>query len=307
MLRSNWLWMALLVCALTETAAHWYFRGRAPSEQQWRALKPEIAKLYRQDDCIAVAPGWGDPLARRYLGDALMPLAKVARASDEICERVIEVSMLGASHPPVAHWGEARRLQTGPFVLSVRNNPNWVRRRYSFIDHLEPGSLDVTVQQATTSHDCPFADHARQAAGGLGGDPTSPERRYACPGGSFHWVGATIIDDEHYGPRRCIWAPPNRTGPMKLRFHQVPLGRRLVGHAGGPWLMVRDGIGPPITLTASIGQGDPNLSTRINDTDGWVRFEWDTRAFEDTSADVTLTVTGSQNLDQRLCFTLEAR
>jgi hypothetical protein len=306
MLRSNWLWTALAVCALAEIGAHWYFRGRAPSEQQWRALEPVVASIHQPNDCVVVAPDWGDPLARRFLGDGIMPIAKVARASDDDCERVIEVGMLGATYHSVAGWAESERRQAGPFTLSVRRNPAWSQARYVFIDHVQPESLRVTVQSAAPAS-CTFTDQARQTAGGLGGDPTSPQHRYTCPGGGFHWVGVTIIDDQHYSPRRCIWAPSNRLGPLKLQFASVPLGRKLVGFAGGPWLMVRDGIGPPITLAANINDHDQSLSSRFKDTDGWVRFEWDTRAFENTSADVTLTVTGAQNTDQRFCFTLEAR
>jgi len=306
MLHSNWIWPTLLVSALAETGAHWYFKARAPNEHEWRALKPDIAKLYHPSDCIAVAPDWGDPLARHALGDELMPLRKVARASDEGCERVITLSLFGAEYRPVTRWTELERLRSGPFAVSVRKNPDWTQARYVFIDHLEPDSLAVSVRQEASTASCPFSDRARQSSGGLGGDPTSPERRYNCPGGGFHWVGATIIDDEHYRPRRCIWAPPSRTGPTTLHFHDVPLGRKLVGYAGGPWLMVRDGLGPAVTLTAVTGSGGPTLSSRFTDTDGWTRFEWDTQALENTTTDVQLTVTGSPSMEQRFCFSLEA-
>ena len=93
---------------------------------------------------------------------------------------------------------------------------------------------------------------------------------------------------------------------MTLHFARVPLGRKLVGHAGGPWLMVRDGLGSPINFAASINDSF-NTQAQFKDTDGWVRFEWDTRVFENTVADVTLTVTTGPNTDQRFCFTLDAR
>ena len=306
MLRSHWLILALTVSASAETGAHFYFKNRAPSKHQWQALKPSVAHLYRPNDCVAIAPSWGDPLARLYLGDSFMPLEKVARAGDDSCQRIIEVGFMGQRYAPASSWVEVERRESGPFLLSVRQNPRWEPNRYAFIDHVDPELLQVTLQPGSTPQSCAFNDHSRPSAGGLGGDPAAPQRRFSCPGGAFHWVGVTIIDDEHYGPRRCIWAPPNRQGPMTLHFGRVPLGHKLVGHAGGPWLMVRDGMGPPVTLAASINDTF-NTQAQFKDTDGWVRFEWDTLAFENTVADVALTITASPNTDQRFCFTLDAQ
>jgi hypothetical protein len=70
--------------------------------------------------------------------------------------------------------------------------------------------------------------------------------------------------------------------------------------------MVRDGLGPAITLASSINDSF-TTQAQFKDTDGWVRFEWDTRVFENTVADVTLTVSASSTTDQRFCFTLDAR
>jgi hypothetical protein len=142
-------------------------------------------------------------------------------------------------------------------------------------------------------------------AGNLGGDPGSPRKRFSCPGGGFHWVGVTIIDDEQYRPRRCIWAPPSVLGPVILHFRAVPFGRKLVGHAGAPWLMVRDGVGPPISLTAST-HGSELGAVAAKDTDGWIRFEWDTERLNDVVADLDLKI-AQVHSEQRFCFTLEAR
>ena len=306
MLSAKWLILALAACAVGETGAHLYFKNRAPSQPQWRSLAPKVAAIYHPSDCIAVAPRWGEPLARAALGDALMPVEKVARADNESCERVIQIGFLGQSDASIVSWAEAARHKEGPFLISVRTNPQWEPSRYSFIDHLDPGSLSVTVVRGSNSEACSFSENAPSSSGGLGGDPTSPRHRFNCPGGSFHWVGVTIIDDERYYPRRCIWAPPNRGGPVMLRFDRVTLGRKMVGHAGGPWLMVRDGIGPPVKLSATVNQ-QPIGQALLRDTEGWVRFEWDTRALENTTADVSLTVEGTPRVEQRFCFTLDAR
>jgi hypothetical protein len=65
-------------------------------------------------------------------------------------------------------------------------------------------------------------------------------------------------------------------------------------------------MGPPVELTATIENG-PSFKANLKDTEGWVGFEWDTQALENTVADVSVTVSATQNTDQRFCFTLDAR
>ncbi len=300
--------LVFTVCliALGETAAHFVFRDRAPSAHDWQALRAQLLPLYQSGDLIAVAPSWGEPLARQSLGDAMMPLSMVARADDADFPRALQISFMGQRREELTRWPEVRREKLGPFRVSILNNPKWHAARYQFIDHVDATSLSVTIQRSGIDEVCSYSESAPMAAGNLGGDPTSPRVRFSCPGGSFHWVGVTIIDDERYAPRRCIWAAPNSAGPLVLRFRQVPLGKKLIGHAGAPWLMVRDGVGPPISLSVASSRGTLG-SVAAKDTDGWVRFEWDTQSLENTSSDLQLTVVGTANIEQRFCFTLESQ
>ena len=300
----------LIVCvcliAVWETAAHFVLNGRAPSSQEWQGIKPRVSALFNRGDLVIAAPAWGEPLARQALGDALMPLPVVARADDDEFPRAIQIGILGQERREFSDWPELHRETFGKFELSVRKNPTFEPIRYQLLEHVD--STSMTVSQLRNGHDeaCPFNDSAAMSAGNLGGDPTAPKMRFVCSGGPLHWVGVTIIDDEKYRPRRCMWAPPLAAGPLVLRFYQVPFGRHLVGHAGAPWLMVRDGVGPPITLTASTSRGTLG-SVAAKDTDGWVRFEWNTESLENTTADLQLSIVGAQGGDQRFCFTLESR
>ena len=311
--RAKWLlsekrWLILTVCliALGETIAHFVYKNEAPSAHDWLALKSQLAPLYKSGDLVAVVPGWGEPLARQALGDAMMPLSMVARADDADFPRAIQISFIGQRSEELSRWPEARREKLGPFSVSILNNPNWQASRYNFIDHVDATSLSVSVSRNGIDEACPYSESAPMSAGNLGGDPTSPKVRFSCPGGSFHWVGVTIIDDEQYRPRRCIWAPPNAAGPVNLRFRQVPLGKKLIGHAGAPWLMVRDGVGPPISLSIANNLGKLG-SFAAKDTGGWIRFEWDTQALENTTSDLQLTIVGTGHGEQRFCFTLESQ
>lgn len=295
--------LVVSLIALGEAASHFVFRQRAPSLRDWKRLKPRVASLSQPGDLVVVAPEWAEPLARQAFGDALMPLPMVARAGDDDFARAIEVGTLGQSRSELSGWTRIEHESFGKFEVSVRQNPAYVQSRYRFVDHVDSASLSVARRRGGIEEPCSFSESAPMTAGNLGGNPTSPKVRFNCVGGS--WVGVTIIDDERYRPRRCIWAPARPGVPLVLRFRQVPIGSKLVGHAGGPWLMVRDGVGPPIELRASTAQGELG-SVAAKDTDGWVRFEWSTTP-RDKTEDVQLTVAATGSVEQRFCFTLEVR
>ena len=305
MLRSSWLVLSVCVVALVESVAHTVFRHGAPSAEAWQALRSQVSPRVQPGDLITVAPAWAEPLARRALGDALMPIPMLARADDDF-PRALQISMLGQSRAEFSSWPEVQRETFGALQVSIRNNPHFEPARYRFIDHIDSKSLSVSAPKNGIDESCPYSESATMSSGGLGGDPTSPKARFTCAPGSFHWVGVTIIDDEQYRPRRCIWAPPSPRGPTILRFRDVAFGRKLVGHAGAPWLMVRDGVGPPISLAAATSRG-PVGSVAAKDTDGWIRFEWNTESLQNTTSDVQLTIVGTAHREQRFCFTLESR
>ena len=297
--------LAVLTLALLETGAHFYFKDRAPAQSEWQALKPRVAALAQPGDLVVVAPNWGEPMARLALGDELMPLSMVARAGDDGFSRVIELGVLGQSRSEFSTWPSLRHEHFGKFEIFVRKNPRWEQVRFEALEHVDAQSLSVALIRNGIEEGCPFTNSATMTSGNLGGDPTAPKERFNCSGGGIHWVGITIIDDEQYRPRRCLWAPPSHVGDVLLRFRQVAFGKRLVGHAGAPWLMVRDGVGPAVKLLATTVKGAIG-AVAAKDTDGWVRFEWNTEALQNTVLDLDLrlpAITG----EQRFCFALEAR
>ena len=299
--------MVLAVCGigLLETGAHYFFKNRAPDLQLWQSMRPRIASLIQRGDIVATAPTWSEPMARKAFGDELMPLTMVARPDDDGFARVLEIGILGQSRQEFATWPIVHHEMVGKFELSIRKNPTWEEVRYAAADHVDAQSLSIAVNRDGSESVCRFDNAAPMTSGNLGGDPTSPSARFTCPGGGIHWVGVTIIDDEKYRPRRCIWSPPSSVGELILRFHQVAFGKKLVGHAGAPWLMVRDGVGPPVQLSASTDKGTIGMVAAA-DTAGWIRFEWDTVRLAHSISDLELKLARVQG-EQRFCFTLEAR
>jgi hypothetical protein len=303
---SSILLLALPFLSAVEFWSHKHFRTVAPREADWQALEPAIASMYRTADLVHIVPAWADPLLRQTLGESRMPLSVLGRADDDTLPRVIAVSFDGASDSAFAAWPERERHQVGPFQIRILDNPKLEVARMRLIDRVAPTTLQVFEGPPGDPHTCSFTKSAAVSAGGLGGNPTLAARRFACPSGEPHVVAVTTIDDERFAPRRCIWAHPSAIGPMTLLFRDVWLGQKLVGHAGLPWLISRDGVGTPIHLDVRF-EGIHVGSVVVEDTEGWKRFEWPTIAEQDRRGDLEVVISTAEPQNRRLCFTLESR
>jgi hypothetical protein len=124
-------------------------------------------------------------------------------------------------------WKEEGREAHGKFLLRRLANPDPAKVIYDFVDHARPPHADVRGTNPPLS--CTWNTRATVAAGGLGGHPTFPARALRVPRGVFFNVGVTVIADEEFRPRRCLWSHPFARGEIVTRFHDVPLGR---GHPG---------------------------------------------------------------------------
>ncbi|HEY3500481.1 MAG TPA: hypothetical protein VGK73_37570 [Polyangiaceae bacterium] len=265
------LWLSVPLLALAELGAHFFFAQRAPREAEWRALGPAVLAKKRPGEPIVVAPAWAEPLARHVLGDAAFPLDELARPDAAGLGRVLEIAALGARAEEMRDFRVVSEEQRGPFVLRVLENPAPRRARHRFLAHVVPAELEVSVVDGDQAAPCPYDDHARVVAGGLHGEVTFPRERFVCPGGEASFVGITVIDDQEYRPRRCLWAHPPEQGFLRLRFRDVPLGRSLVGFAGLSYFLFRDGLGRPIELRAR-ANGALLGSYRHQDEWGWHGF-----------------------------------
>ena len=147
----------------------------------------------------------------------------------------------------------------------------------------------------------------RIAAGGLGGHPTFPPERFECPSGIFFFVGVTVIADEEFRPRRCLWSHPPLTGEIVTRFHDVPLGKVIRGHGGLYWMTERELKGAPVTLTVRV-DGDQVGSFTHRDGEGWKGFEMPLGAHAGQRArEVEIGVSSSNYKDRHFCFEADTR
>jgi hypothetical protein len=294
----------LPLVGVIELIAHFYFAGRAPRFDEYDVLREAVAQVAQPGDLVVAAPAWTEPMVRRALGDEIMPLADVARPSDEARSAVIEVSTLGQRSKAFAAYRLEESTPVGDhFVvrrLLARQPGSNSSRTTSFVDRLGPDGVRVELASVA----CRWSDNAPRMAGGLGGHPTFGPHRFMCAGAPHYNVGVTVIADHDFLPRRCIWAHPPKSGELTIRFRDVDLGQHIVGHGGMYWMIERERSGAPVQLRVDV-RGEEVGRYIHADGDGWSRFEMGLGRHANTTSDVTFRISSEDNARRHFCF--EAR
>lgn len=306
--RSRWrrfAFAALPAIGLAELAAHLWLASRPPAFDAYRELEGTIASMKRDGELVVMAPSWADPLLRRGLGDALVPLREAARPDATRYPSALEVSILGERSGELAGWREEERREQGKFTIRRVVNPAPAQVTFDFTDHVRPPFADVRGTQPAIT--CTWSQSAKVVAGGLGGHPTFPRERFECIGGVFFNVGVTVIADQDFRPRRCIWSHPFAKGELVTRFRGVPLGDVIRGHHGMYWVTERDRRGAPVTLAVRV-DGEEIGRAVHHDGDGWSSFELPLGARAGSaSAEVEFAVTSPNHAHRHYCFEADSR
>jgi hypothetical protein len=303
--RARFLWLLLPIAGLAELFAFVHDAQSAPRLSEWQALRGEVAALKRPADLVLVAPEWADPLARAAFGDALLPISDLARPDVSAYPRAIEVDELNATADEVKSWSVREERRVGRFRIRVRQNPAPAKVLFSFLNEARPPVLSVTDVAQDGARPCAFTTHATSSAGGLHGHLAFPRERFNCGGEEF-FVGVTILDDQAYRPRRCLWAHPHGRDSLRLSFANVPIGREIYGFAGLSYFLFRDGAHGPTRLTARV-KGEQVGQYVHRDEWGWHGFRFDTTRFAGQSADVELEVKSDDPSDRQFCFYADTR
>lgn len=302
MLGTRAVWFLIPLVGLVELALHGLLRDQAPTAEEWARLSEAIERIRRPGDIVVVAPRWAEPLARRSLGDAVMPLRHLARADLSDHREALELSVLGEHAAELAAFAEVERLEAEPFRIRRLRNPRYEPTLYQFDDNVHPDHLSVVEVFEGVERTCPFTPRAPSSAGGLGGHPAYPRARFVCSGGRSAFVGVTVIDDAEYRPRRCIFAHPVQGGTLRLRFKDVPFGRAIQGYGGLPFLIFRDGVGAPVTLRAHLDGRQSGLSVH-RDEAGFSPFRWEFGAPTAAVGEVMFEIESADARAREFCFT----
>lgn len=290
---------------LVEFGLHVYHKKKSPNPEDWSQLTGPVAEEKRDGDVVIVAPSWADPWARQALGNGVFPLRDVARPDVSRYATALEIGMLGQTSPELNDFREISRRSVGPFLLRRLENPNHKPLVCDFVDNLNAGHVDVRMTQPEAK--CIYTKHARPLAGGLGGHPTFPASRFECPSGVFFNVSETVIADQDFRPRRCLWAHPPAKGELAIRFSDVSLGSVIRGHGGMYWIIERDRPGAPVIVSVRVDGAEIGRYEH-KDGDGWSLFEMPLGAHAGKkNAVVEFGVSTSNNLHRHFCFEADSR
>lgn len=301
----RWVWLVVPVIGLAEWAAHAYFASRPPQAQDWDELAPVVSELLQEGTLVNVAPYWAEPHARRVLGDQWMPLAHVARPDETGFARGVEISILGQT-AELADWRVEQERQVGKFRLRVLTNPQPQPVLLDFVQRIERGAAEVFTFKSKQETPCAWNPSAKVENGALHGHPTFPKTRFECGDGAWHSVGRTVIEDQNYRPRRCIWAQPGEGKKTLIRFAEVTLGDRITGYGALPWFLERESNGTPVELSVKVGDEHVGKFTHA-DGEGWKRFEFATSAFKGQSLTVEFQVSSKRSRQREFCFQADIR
>ncbi|HVZ35958.1 MAG TPA: hypothetical protein VG963_26205, partial [Polyangiaceae bacterium] len=282
------------------------FSRSAPRLAEWTAIRPGVVRLVQANEAlIVVAPDWAEPNARFALGDELMPLPHVARADDSRFEHAVEVSILGQNAPELRSWQLETSETVGRFSLRRWKNPSFERVAYDFLEHAEPPSMNVSLERADATVPCTFGK-AKVTNGDLQGHPTYPSQRFQCPGSEEQFVGLTVVEDEQYRPRRCLWAHPAPDGELVVRFDAVPLASRIRGHGGSPYYINREQHGSRVELSVRVA-GEQLGKYEHRDKAGWTPFDFSTERWRGQTQPVEFRIHARPAWQRMFCFEATVR
>jgi hypothetical protein len=273
----------------------------------YAALKPVISELRTAGEAVVASPYWAEPNLRWALGDELMPLRDVARPEDSRYSAVIEVLLPGADSA-FPEWNVDRSQSVGKFVVSRRVNERHERVYFDFVDAFSTGRVTVDVGRGEAGRAaCKFNPSARVTNGALGGHPTFPAQRFECSASEWDFVGLTVIEDQNYRPRRCLWAhPPSGKKTKTVRYEGVPLRGRITGFTGAPYLVDRETKGAVIELAVKV-DGETLGYARHENGSGWKPFSIATDKYAGGEHRVEFEVSADNTKKRDFCFYADVR
>jgi hypothetical protein len=305
MRRYRWLWLMVPLFGLLELLSHCHFAHRAPTLEEWRAEKASVLSLRQAGEPVLVAPYWAEPMARHALGDEAFSLFDLARPDVTAFRRVVEVSVLGQRSPEIAGWRVVQEQWAGRLKLTLLENPAPAEVKFDFWSELGPQKVSVIEQGPPVDRLCP---HIRGvgSTGGLHGHIAFPAERFQCPSGAHVFVGRTVVEDQAYRPRRCLWAHPPQGRVLVLRYTDVPLGRVVRGYGALSWFLWRDGGNAPVELEARVN-GEPIGTWVHREEQGWNGFEFATGRHAASRATVEFRIRSDRANGREFCFWADTR
>ncbi len=181
-----------------------------------------------------------------------------------------------------------------PFVDANVDTKSWIFEKistpYRFSDHLR----DATVRRVRGKEVVDCSRFEKRGPKMRWQYLTWLRPRWVCKGEPGYMSVGLAGERSGSVYREGIWAHPNGHGWLEARFPGVPLGTRLVGHAGIPDFPLRLAKGkgyPPVRLAVEI-HGKAIATIEVPYRPGWVDLDIDTSAWKGSDAEVVVKVSG---------------
>jgi hypothetical protein len=300
----RWAFAVVPAVGLLELAAHAVQTRSIASDADWAAARDYVGSRAKPEDLVAFAPSWADPVGREHFSARLATLEREARADETRFPRALEVSIRGAHLRAFEGWRRTDRERFGLVTVTTWENPAAAQVLDDFVTMVTAQRVRVSRVEGQREADCPFQRGSPQS-GSLGFGPAIPGDRFVCPGGGF--VGASVVADLDYRPRRCVYAPPpGGNAFVRLRFLGVRFGRALHGHHAIYVEAERDRKGAPVTITFKAG--DSTIGSVVHhDGDGWKPFEFDTSTLQGQRGDIVVEIASPSGDRRQYCFETDTR
>src|SRR5690606_15657826 len=99
--------------------------------------------------------------------------------------------------------------------------------------------------------------------------------------------------------------PPVR-GELVIRYRDVELGQRIVGHAAVDWMFERPRTGAPVVLAVRVGNTEIGSFTH-RDGQSWSAFDMPLGELSGSRADVEFRVRSDDHRHRHFCFEARTR
>ncbi len=276
--------------------------GDVVPDADWIAARDAVRAEAKPEDLVVFAPFWADPLGRRWFGDELAGIKREARPDETRFARAFEISIRGAARPELERWAKVSSRTIGKITLRVFENPAPVRVLADLLDLVGPERVTVSQVSGANETPCPWQRGVGQPGGlGVPQGPAVPGDRFVCGGG---YVGVAVLHALDHQPHLCLFASPQGSSTLRIRFSRVTFGQSLHGHSGAQWVTERAPSQERTIVAFSafdrpIGQNAHKIGA------GWTGFEFPTPELAGKVGDLVADVTNAT--PRAYCFEADTR
>jgi hypothetical protein len=280
----------LPVVGIVELALAESQKRKVPTDADWHAAATAVRAVKKPTDMVIVAPRWAEPLGREAIGDvdkSMIDFRTVGRADLEAVQRVVELSIRGEDDPQTKGWKLTDERKFGAVKVRVLENPKPDKLIRDLVEEMGEGTPAVKLPLGPDGAPPPNVapvetcrwETTPSRIPNLFQGPPLPTSHFLCPPFelSWSWVGATMITDLEYVPRRCVFMHPSDRATA-LNYPPRPIGHKVVAYVGLQAHLERELAHPPVNVRIEVG-GKEVAHAHHKDGDGWLRFEGSTAEF----------------------------